>query len=341
MTYLTRKQFRDSVFDRDGHKCVLCDLPAVDAHHIIERRLWGESAGYYLDNGASVCADHHMQCETTEVSVEDVRYACGIKRIIVPEHLYADQPYDKWGNPILSNGNRLKGELFFDESVQKVLRRGRVIDLFQEWVKYPRTHHLPWSDGVNSDDRVIDSLDAFKGKRVIVTEKLDGENSSLYKHYTHARSVDGRSHPTRDWLKQFWSTIAHDIPAGWRICGENLYAKHSISYNDLSTFFMGFSIWDERNVCLSWDETEEWFNLIGITSVPVLFDGIFDEDIMKNMWDKSNWNTHEGYVIRVADEIQYGQFKTHVAKFVRENHIQTVKHWMHGQAIEKNNLTKI
>ena len=53
---LTRDQFRNGVFARDGHKCVLCQAPGQDAHHIMERRLFPDG-GYYLDNGATVCRD--------------------------------------------------------------------------------------------------------------------------------------------------------------------------------------------------------------------------------------------------------------------------------------------
>lgn len=334
---LSRDDFRDDVFARDGHVCVFCDSPAVDAHHIIERRLWPDG-GYYLENGASVCAEHHIACEETRISVEEVRDVCGIKRIIVPPHLYADQTYDKWGNPVLANGQRLKGELFFDESVQKILRQGGALDLFSNQVKYPRTHHLPWSDGVNDDDRVIDSLAAFEGQRVIVTEKMDGENTSMYRDYIHARSVDGRSHPSRNWVKSFWSRISAEIPEGWRICGENLYAKHSIQYNDLPSYFMGFSVWDEKNTCLDWDSTLEWFNLLDITPVPVLYDGVFDEKAIRKLWSEKDWSNSEGYVIRLARKIAYGDFRRSVAKFVRRGHVQTAKHWMHGKRIEPNDL---
>lgn len=336
---LSRDDFREGVFQRDNYKCVFCDNPAVDAHHIIERRLFSDG-GYYLNNGASVCADHHIQCEETTLSVEQVRDACGITKIVVPEHLYADQPYDKWGNPVLPNGQRLKGELFFDESVQKILAQGNALSLFTNQVKYPRTHHLQWSDGVNSDDRVIHSMDSFIGKRVIVTEKMDGENTSMYSDYIHARSIDGRSHPSRDWVKQFWSQIMGDIPEGWRVCGENLYAKHSIGYNDLSTYFMGFSIWDERNTCLDWDSTLQWFELLGVTHVPILYDGIYDEKIIKSLHSEKDWGTSEGYVLRVADSITYSDFRNKVGKFVRKGHVQTAKHWMYGQAVEKNLLAK-
>ncbi len=334
---LTRDEFRSAVFERDGHRCVFCEQPAADAHHILERRLWPDG-GYYLDNGASVCPAHHLQCEQTRLSVEDVRHACGITRVLVPPHLYADQPYDKWGNPVLANGRRLKGELFFDESVQKVLQEGGALERFTDWVKYPRTHHLPWSEGVNDDDRVIDSLAAFQGERVVVTEKMDGENTTLYCGYLHARSVDGRSHPSRDWVKQFWSGISADIPRGWRVCGENLFARHSIGYEALSTYFMGFSVWNEHNVCLGWAETLEWFALLGVTPVPVLYEGVFDEKAIRSLWNARDWERREGYVVRLAGPIAYGDFRRKVGKFVRKNHVQTVRHWMYGQRIERNTL---
>lgn len=58
---LTRDIFRESVFSRDNHKCVICGNPAKDAHHIIERRLFSDG-GYYIDNGASLCEEHHIKC---------------------------------------------------------------------------------------------------------------------------------------------------------------------------------------------------------------------------------------------------------------------------------------
>ena len=336
---LSRDEFRNSVFKRDNNKCVFCDQQAEDAHHIIERRLWSDG-GYYLANGASVCGTHHLECESTKLSVEDVRNACGITEILIPQHLYEDQQYDKWGNPILPNGTRLKGELFFDESVQKILKQGDVLGLFVNQVKYPRTNHVKWSEGINDDDRVIDSMDNFINKRVIVTTKMDGENTSMYSDYIHARSVDGRSHPSRDWVKNFWGKIRYSIPENWRICGENLYAEHSLKYTDLPSYFMGFSVWNNFNECLSWDDTQDYFQLLEITSVPVLFDGIYDERAIRKLCDDNDWETCEGYVLRLADSFSYGQFRHSCVKWVRKGHVQTSKHWMHGQQIIPNGLRK-
>jgi hypothetical protein len=204
-------------------------------------------------------------------------------------------------------------------------------------IKYPRTPHLPWSKGMTSDDKMIESLSAFEGKNVVVTEKMDGENTSLYRNCIHARSVDSKHNYTRDWVKQYWSNIGPDIPVGWRVCGENLYAKHSIHYKNLPTYFMGFSIWNEQNTCLEWDETLEWFSLIGIQSVPVIYKGLFDENLLIGLSKNMELANHEGYVIRLADSIEYTDFRYKFAKFVRKGHGQTTKHWMH-QGIECNIL---
>jgi hypothetical protein len=205
------------------------------------------------------------------------------------------------------------------------------------YVQYPRTLHLPWSESLTADDRMMTSLEAFVGKRVVATEKMDGENTSLYSDHTHARSLDGRGHPSRDWVKRFWSEFATDIPERWRICGENLYAKHSIYYENLPSYFMGFSVWNEHNECLSWDETMEWFKLLGITPVPVIYDGVFDEKVIRRLWRSRDASKCEGYVVRLADAFPFAEFHRSVGKFVRKNHVQTSTHWK-SQKIVPNRL---
>ena len=198
--------------------------------------------------------------------------------------------------------------------------------------------HLPWSEGITDDDKVIESLSEFIGKRVIVTEKMDGENTSMYRDHIHARSIDSKNHDTRNWVKNFWSHIKNDIMEELRVCGENVYAKHSIHYKNLPSYFMGISVWN-GDVCLTWDATLFWFTHLKIVPVPVLYDGIYDEKKIKALWKKLKSTECEGYVIRIADQFNYNEFNKKVAKFVRKNHVQTDEHWMHGKKIEKNILT--
>lgn len=345
---LTRDNFRESVFKRDNYRCVFCGKTAeetpegrLDAHHILERRLWPDG-GYYLNNGATVCESDHLRCEQTVISVDEVREAAGIEKKIIPPHFYDDHLYDKWGNPLLENGKRGIGELFFDESVQKVLGQGGVLELFTTYVKYERTFHLPWSPGIHDDDKALKNTSQFEGKRVIITKKMDGENTTCYSDgHVHARSIDSRGGEDRAWVKKFLvDNVCFNLPEGWRVCGENLWAEHSIHYDNLQSYFLGFSIWDNFNRCLGWDETKVYFELLGITPVPVLFDGIFEEkyitDFHKNI--KMDFEKDEGYVVRFADSFSYGQFRNSVAKFVRPNHVQTTKHWRQGRQFIPNTL---
>jgi hypothetical protein len=333
---LTRDEFREGVFKRDNHKCIFCESPAKDAHHILERRLW-EDGGYYLENGASVCEYHHLQCEMTLISCEEIREKLNLKPLL-PPHLYDEYSYDKWGNIILNDSRRVKGELFYDESVQKILKEGGVLNQFIKYIKYPRSNHVPWSQSVNKDDRVLKDVNHFVGKRVIVTTKMDGENTSMYNDYIHARSIDSNNHPSRNWVKNFWSGIRYDIPEGWRICGENLYAEHSIHYKDLDSYFMLFSIWNDKNECLSWDETVEWAELMNIKTVPLLYDGVFDEITIRKLWDESKRDEMEGYVIRLASSFKYAEFGRSLAKFVRKGHVQSCKHNWQTQPVIPNGL---
>ncbi len=479
---LSRDEFREQVFSRDNHMCVVCgNKEKLDAHHIIERRLFTEEdqkGGYFLSNGATLCDPTcHMKAETTEISPEYLREIIGITHTILPNHLYDDFEYTKWGDIILGNGMRLKGELFYDESVQKIIQP--FIHLYSKYWKHPRLHHLPWSDSLTSDDRILPSIDHFVGKEVLVTTKEDGEqclsgetlihtnvgtimikeacerndvlevlsydhkqgivtmqpilakkvsdnssevewfeietedgklirvtgnhlifvpeygcyrrvddlkegeevfshndnsikltkieikridnnsklydiqvsensnyfagnilvhNSTIYNDYTHARSIDGPSHASRNLLKSWASTWQYGLSDNQRICGENVYAQHSIKYDENNPrphHFMGFSMWEDGK-CLSWDETLENFSILGITPVTQLYRGVFDENLIRSLYNDSLWDTMEGYVVRIVDSFEYKDFKTSVAKYVRKNHVQTAKHHWRSQKVIPN-----
>lgn len=205
------------------------------------------------------------------------------------------------------------------------------------YTKYPRTFHLPWSESVASDDKVLRSLSHFENQEVVVTEKMDGENTTMYTDHIHARSLDSSGGEDRAWVKQFWSSIRNDIPRGWRICGENLWARHSIPYSDLPSYFLGFSIWDESNTALTWDETLEWFSLLGITPVETMYRGIWNEKEIRSLWTTMDRQAKEGYVVRLSSSFPYEDFSKSVGKFVRKGHVQTDKHWRHT-ALVPNSL---
>lgn len=204
--------------------------------------------------------------------------------------------------------------------------------------KYPRTLHLPASQGATSDDKMLteDQVNAYyTGKTVAYTEKMDGENTTMYNDYIHARSIDSRHHNSRNWVKRFHSEIAHQIPDGWRICGENLFAKHSISYDNLDSYFYGFSIWDEYNLCVPWSTTQKIFNKLGIQCVPLVtnIDSVMDSNFHKKLGEDLVAQGKEGFVMRNIHSFNLRNFDKNVAKYVRANHVTTNKHWAHQEII--------
>lgn len=333
------------MFERDGHRCIICGEPPADAHHIIERRLWPDG-GYYIENGASLCARHHVEAEQTLLSCEAIRHAAGISVIALPPHFDREERYDKWGNVFLPSGSRVRGELFDDVSVQRILREGGVLEKFTRYVKFPKIAHLPWSEGIDARTDLVMSENqaktSFDGQDIVVTEKVDGENTSMYSDYLHARSLGGRPHPSRSWVKNLHSRIAHEIPEGWRICGENVFAEHSIHYKELPSFFLVFAIYNERNACLSWDETTEYAGILGLSVVPVLYRGLYDQAAIRECYSgKSTFqgSAQEGYVVRVASLVPWRLHRHSFAKFVREGHSQTSHGWMH-KVVTPNELAK-
>ncbi|MGW7139258.1 RNA ligase family protein [Streptomyces xanthophaeus] len=195
---------------------------------------------------------------------------------------------------------------------------------------YPRTPHLPWSPGAASDDVRADGFAGLAGREVVVTEKLDGENTTLYRDGLHARSLDSAHHPSRAWVKGLQSRIGPGIPEGRRVCGENLYARHSLPYGELDSWFYGFSVWDGEH-CLDWDQGVRFLRGLGIPTPPVLWRGTFDERVLRRL--KLDTARQEGYVVRTVAGFTRADFGRCVAKWVRPGHVQTGTHWMFAQVV--------
>lgn len=192
--------------------------------------------------------------------------------------------------------------------------------------KYPRTYHVNWSPGTTIDDKIHQDIDFFNDKEIVITEKMDGENTTMMNDCIHSRSLDSADHPSRHWVKGLWGKIKYDIPDNWKICGENLFATHSIHYTNLSSYFMVFSIWDENDICLSWDDTVTFANFLNLETVPVLWRGIYNKEFIENF--KINTDIQEGFVIRIVDSFPFSDFDKSVAKWVRKGHVTSDDHWM-------------
>lgn len=207
--------------------------------------------------------------------------------------------------------------------------------------KYPRTPHLPWSPGASPDDERVLDVSAFVGREVVVTEKLDGECTTIHMKGCHARSLDTAPHPSREWVRALAGGIGYKIAElhpDLRIVGENVFAEHSIHYTDLPTYFLGFGAHVEDMV-RSWRRTLALFEHLGVIAVPVLYQGLWDEDAVRACWTGRSLcgGEQEGYVVRLECGFKIKDFGCSVAKYVRAGHVQTDEHWL-SKPVVKNGL---
>jgi len=202
MKLLSRNEFREGVFRRDNYKCVICGAEGKDAHHILERRLFKgaeELGGYFLENGSTLCEEHHILAENTSLSCETIRKACGISHIILPKHLDSYYQYDKWGNILLTNGRKVRGELFYEEPVQKVIQP--FIADFEKYVPYPFL-------GVEPVENAF-----FENQEIVILEEIAGEKTVLYDDYMHGKNIETAL------IDENWLTIKDLMDKNMYLCG--------------------------------------------------------------------------------------------------------------------------
>jgi hypothetical protein len=201
--------------------------------------------------------------------------------------------------------------------------------------KYPRSWHLNYSQKSSSDDRRHQDDSHFEGVDVVVTIKMDGENTTIYNDHSHARSIDSKlDTEDRRWIDALRkSKIEGNIPNSFRICGENMFYKHTCHYQDLESMFYVFSIWD-NDTCLSWNETEIWCGLLELKMVPVIYEGKYNkENILESFSEYLKDKNTEGFVVRKKNEFKIQDFKNSLSKYVKRDFVIPDEHWRHSAKV--------
>lgn len=235
--------------------------------------------------------------------------------------------------------------------------------------KYCRSLHAQISLGTTSDDRFMPDgyVKAFADMdKLILSEKLDGQNDCFTKYGLFARSHAASSQlPWDKPMIQRWELLKNDL-GDLELFGENMYGEHTIGYSKLESYFYLFGV-REKDRWLSWEEVQFYAGLYDFPTVPTievkfplidfLKDGV-DENICFRNWLIANlemsWedsintpgllggydtitgkDASEGFVIRNADgfETNSGVLKTdwnefnNLMKLVRSGHVKTDEHW--------------
>lgn len=214
--------------------------------------------------------------------------------------------------------------------------------------KYNRTFHFPFSPGATNDDKIAVNMNRLIGVPIILTEKMDGSNTSIESRGCFARTHSGPpAHASFDGLKALHAEIGFQIPPDMQFFGEWCYARHSIEYSELPAYFLLFGIREldlDYSFWYAWQEVEEYAQYFNLQTVPVLYKGIVKDEQKLQELVQSFMNQpsacggiREGVVARVAGEFADNEFSSCIMKCVRANHVQTTEHWK-DQEIIRNKL---
>src|SRR5262245_57292306 len=123
--------------------------------------------------------------------------------------------------------------------------------------KYPRTYHLEGSR-LQPGDEDLDAIrwSAVLGPHVVVEEKMDGANAALSfaadgklflqsrVHYLTGGSREKHVNLFKQWANTIADQLRSFLGARYVMYGEWLFAKHTIFYDRLPSYFLEFDILD-------------------------------------------------------------------------------------------------
>ncbi len=156
-----------------------------------------------------------------------------------------------------------------------------------EILKYPRTPHIEGSRlqaGDEGQSHVL--LATLADQHAVIEEKLDGANAAISftpagemllqsrGHYLVGGGRERQFAPFKQWAQAHESRLLERLEDRYVLYGEWLYAKHSVSYDQLPHYLCEFDIFDKHEqVFLS--TARRIALLLGspVVSVPVVFEG--------------------------------------------------------------------
>lgn len=224
-------------------------------------------------------------------------------------------------------------------------------DVKDDFFKFPSTPHLATLAGVDiRGDKVLSEseCDEFLQHDLVVEEKVDGANLGIsfdsegniraqnrggYLHFPSS----GQWKKLGEWLDLRIDVLFENLSGRYILFGEWCYAQHSIIYDRLPDWFLGFDIYDKRSGrFLSSGRRDDFLKKMHIAQVPLIAHGRFVYPELKNLLSQSKLADQpaEGLYLRFDQDDWLGQR----AKLVRSAFIQSVEqHWSRS-AIKSNRL---
>lgn len=210
-----------------------------------------------------------------------------------------------------------------------------------DFFKFPSTPHLTLLGAVKvRGDKVMSEAEwnDFLRHELVVEEKLDGANLGISFDtegnirvqnrgaYLHLPST-GQWKKLAEWLTPRTDALFVNLTDRYILFGEWCYAQHSVVYDQLPDWFLGFDIYDKSTArFFSCNRRDETFKAIGISQVPKIDRGHFTLVELSELLSKSQLSdkSAEGLYLR----FDQGDWLAQRAKLVRPAFIQSVEqHW--------------
>lgn len=210
-------------------------------------------------------------------------------------------------------------------------------DLF----KFPSTPHLACLPGIDiRDEKVLTEAqrDEFLRHEVTIEEKVDGANLGLsfnaegnIRAQNRGSYLDlpgsGQWKKLGDWLAHHMDTLFEHLSDRYILFGEWCYAQHSVFYDRLADWFLGFDVYDkQKSRFFSVERRDALLREMRLAQVPVLARGhLAYAEILKLLsTSKFSDQPAEGIYLRCNQ----GNWLLQRAKLVRPTFIQAVEqHW--------------
>lgn len=221
----------------------------------------------------------------------------------------------------------------------------------ENFFKFPSTPHLDVFGDIDiREDKVLSAAerDAFLRHNITVEEKVDGANLGISFNEDGHLCVQNRGEflhlpetgqwkKLNEWLNSRIDTLFENLTDRYILFGEWTYAQHSVFYDRLPDWFLGFDIYDRViGRFFSCTRRDALFKKMQITKVPTIAHGHFAIiDLEKHLsQSKLGPQPAEGLYLRLDE----GQWLLKRAKLVRPEFIQSLEgHWSRS-AIRQNLL---
>lgn len=211
----------------------------------------------------------------------------------------------------------------------------------EDFYKFPSTPHLAiLGASVVRGDKVMSEEErkAFLGHELVVEEKVDGANLGVSFDSSGSIRAQNRGVYLRgpcfdqwkklpEWLNSRSEILFEGLVDRYILFGEWCYAQHSVFYDRLPDWFLGFDIYDKaKRRFLSVERRSIMLRDLEICAVPMIGRDYFSLESLKTLFSTSRLGDEpaEGIYLR----LDQGDWLKKRAKLVRPEYVQAIdEHW--------------